>query len=63
METRTFASEAMSLVMRAARELDAVELHVAAPAQLELGDELEAGERGDELLEVGDRLLDEVLGV
>jgi hypothetical protein len=46
-----------------ARQLDAVELHVAAPPELELGDELEVLQGGHELLEVQDRLLDEGLGI
>ena len=51
------------LVTFGPRNLDAVELHVAAPAQLQLEDELERRERRDLALEAGDALLDEGLGL
>ena len=62
-DRRTFASEAMSRVIFGPGDLDAEELDVPAAAQLELDDELELLERRHLLLDPGDGLLDERLGV
>jgi len=46
-----------------ARQLDAVQLHVAAPAQLDPEDQLQWSQRGHLLEESRDRDLDQGLGV
>ena len=58
----TFASSAISLRDLRAGHLDAEELDVAAPAQLELEHELQLGERRHVGLEALDRGLDQLLG-